>query len=116
MSTRLLIFALAAVAQCSTAAAAEPQPGEARAVGLPASYKDHPLYNIYAERVSMFATLPRLDGGIAFVGDSLTDEGRWAEHYHDLRVANLGISGDNSEVLSYRAAQVVQLRPGRFSC
>jgi hypothetical protein len=75
MSTRLLICALAVVAQCSSAAAAERQPREERAIGLPASYQDHPLYNIYAERVSMFATLPRLDGGIAFVGDSLTDEG-----------------------------------------
>jgi lysophospholipase L1-like esterase len=55
-----------------------------------------------------------LDGGIVFVGDSLTEGGRWAEYYPGLRVTNLGIGGDRSETLLKRASQVTTLRPGKI--
>jgi lysophospholipase L1-like esterase len=66
----------------------------------------------YVMRVTLFGTLPPMNGGVAFVGDSLTDVGRWSEAYPGLRVRNFGIFGDTTVGLQHRISQVVDARPG----
>jgi len=65
----------------------------------------------YIERVTEFAGLPVMNDGDAFVGDSLTDYGRWAEAYPALRVRNFGIAGDTTVGLQHRLQQVIDAKP-----
>jgi len=65
----------------------------------------------YIMRVTLFGTLPPMNGGVAFVGDSLTDWGRWSEAYPDLRVRNFGIAGDTTVGLQHRLSQVIDAKP-----
>ena len=65
----------------------------------------------YIERVTEFAGLPAMNDGAAFVGDSLTDYGRWSEAYPALRVRNFGIAGDTTVGLLHRVSQVIDARP-----
>lgn len=65
----------------------------------------------YVMRVTLFGTLPAMNGGVAFVGDSLTDVGRWSEAYPELRVRNFGIFGDTTVGLEHRISQVVDAKP-----
>mgnify|MGYP001237861737 CR=1 FL=1 len=72
------------------------------------------IYQTYAERVTLFATLPPMNGGVAFVGDSLTDYGRWADAYPNLTVRNFGIFGDTTAGLAARLEQVIKAKPDRI--
>lgn len=67
----------------------------------------------YIMRVTLFGTLPPMNGGIAFVGDSLTDWGRWSEAYPDQRVRNFGIAGDTTVGLQHRLSQVIAAKPAK---
>jgi lysophospholipase L1-like esterase len=77
-------------------------------------FKHDWVYQTYAERVTLFATLPPMNGGVAFVGDSLTDYGRWADAYTDLTVRNFGIFGDTTAGLAARLEQVIKAKPDRI--
>lgn len=48
---------------------------------------------------------------IAFVGDSLTQDGAWGEWFPDLDVHNLGRGGDTTDDLLARLDEVVALAP-----
>lgn len=48
---------------------------------------------------------------IVFLGDSITNAGRWSEAFPSLRVANRGISGDTSKGILNRVNQIVTLKP-----
>jgi lysophospholipase L1-like esterase len=65
----------------------------------------------FAMRVTLFASLPKMNGGIAFMGDSLTDNGRWAEAYPNIRVRNFGIFGETTVGMLSRVSQLVDARP-----
>jgi len=65
----------------------------------------------YIERVTLFATLPVMNGGDAFVGDSLTEFGHWAEAYPALRVRNFGVPGDTTVGLQHRLQQIIDAKP-----
>ncbi len=65
----------------------------------------------YVMRVTLFGGLPSMNGGVAFVGDSITDYGRWPEAYPNLRVRNFGIAGDTTVGLQHRISQVVDAKP-----
>jgi lysophospholipase L1-like esterase len=67
----------------------------------------------YVLRVTQFGTLPPLNGGIAFVGDSLTDWARWSEMFPDQKVRNFGIAGDTTVGLQHRLAQVIAAKPAK---
>jgi lysophospholipase L1-like esterase len=65
----------------------------------------------YVMRVTTFAKLPAMNGGIAFLGDSLTEYGRWPEAYPDIRVRNFGIAGDTTVGVLHRVSQVIGASP-----
>lgn len=64
--------------------------------------------------VTQFDALPPTKGGVVFVGDSLTNEGRWAEAWPELTVRNLGVPGDTTWGLLARQGQVIDARPDRI--
>ena len=65
----------------------------------------------YVLRVTQFAVMPPLNGGVAFVGDSLTDWMRWNEMFPNIRSRNFGIAGDTTVGLQHRIKQVVDTKP-----
>lgn len=88
---------------------------EAVGVAMPAEFVGTGwLETHYTDRVTMFAHLPPMDGGVAFVGDSITDAGRWADAWPGLTVRNFGIGGDTTWGLMARAEQVTAARPERI--
>jgi lysophospholipase L1-like esterase len=48
----------------------------------------------------------------AFIGDSLTEAGRWQEWFSDEEVANYGVGGDTTDDVISRLSQVIEARPG----
>jgi hypothetical protein len=67
----------------------------------------------YILRVTQFGTLAPLNGGIAFVGDSLVDWARWNEMFPGQRVRNFGIAGDTTVGLQHRLSQVIDAKPAK---
>jgi lysophospholipase L1-like esterase len=67
----------------------------------------------YVLRVTQFGVMPPLNGGVAFVGDSLTDSMRWNEMFPNIRSRNFGISGDTTVGLKARINQVVIAKPAK---
>ena len=65
----------------------------------------------YVLRVTQFGVMPPLNGGVAFVGDSLTDWMRWNELFPKLRSRNFGIAGDTTVGLQHRISQVIAAKP-----
>lgn len=47
----------------------------------------------------------------AFIGDSLTEAGRWEEWFPDEEVANYGVGGDTSDDVIARLPQVIEAHP-----
>jgi len=68
----------------------------------------------YVLRVTQFGVMPPLNGGVAFVGDSLTDWMRWNELFPDLKSRNFGIAGDTTVGLQHRVSQVIAARPAKI--
>ena len=48
---------------------------------------------------------------VVFLGDSLTNGGRWSEAFIEKRVANRGIGGDTSQGILNRVDKVIALNP-----
>ena len=67
----------------------------------------------YVLRVTQFGVMPALNGGVAFVGDSLTDWMRWNELFPQVRSRNFGIAGDTTVGLQHRIKQVVDAKPAK---
>lgn len=84
-------------------------------VGVPAPPVDSELWyrNHYTSRVTLFAVLPPIPGGVAFVGDSLTDGMRWSEAFPERRVRNFGVSGDTLQGVVNRIDQVIAAGPAQ---
>lgn len=84
-------------------------------VAMPdAAWFPHPWdASTYVLRVTQFGVMPPLNGGVAFVGDSLTDWMRWNELFPEVRSRNFGIAGDTSVGLKARIGQVVAAKPAK---
>jgi hypothetical protein len=67
----------------------------------------------YVLRVTQFGVMPPLNGGVAFVGDSLTDWMRWNELFPEIHSRNFGIAGDTTVGLRARIGQVVAAKPAK---
>jgi lysophospholipase L1-like esterase len=122
MPLRSFAFAaLIALAACATTPAPvtvaapqiEPTPVERiTALGI-----DMPTYfgtwtaGHYPERVLLFEEYQPMNGGVAFVGDSITEGGDWNAFYPDLTVRNYGIGGDTTIGLERRISQIAAAKP-----
>ena len=63
--------------------------------------------------VSFFAAFPVEQRDIVFVGDELTEEGRWSELFPGTPVKNRGIAGDTTRDVALRIGQVASGNPGK---
>lgn len=107
---------LAFLAACAHAPAAPQAPTTTAEIGIavPAGASEW-LIGHYTERVLLFhATYTQpMDGGVAFVGDSITEGGDWAGAFPSVETRNYGIGGDTTVGLNNRFAQIVAARPGK---
>jgi len=103
MNIQKIIFTgLAACGLCAGTAAAQQ------------SVDSNYVFSHYTERLQYFESLPRTKKAIVFLGNSLTEAGRWNDILPGRPVINRGISGDISfgvvarldEVLSHKPAKV----------
>jgi len=95
--------------------AAERPTTESVGVAMPAA-ADFPHSwdaSTYILRVTQFGVMPPLNGGVAFVGDSLTDWMRWNEMFPAIRSRNFGIAGDTTVGVKARIGQVVAAKPAK---
>ena len=67
----------------------------------------------YTARNELFAKMPPLKNAVVFLGNSITEAGKWAEILPGLPVQNRGISGDNSFGVLARLPRIVAARPAK---
>lgn len=68
----------------------------------------------YRERQALFATLPAQKKAIVFLGNSITEAGKWNEILPGKPVQNRGISGDNTFGVLARLPQIVAAKPAKI--
>jgi lysophospholipase L1-like esterase len=68
----------------------------------------------YRERQELFATLPAQKKAIVFLGNSITEAGKWNEILPGKPVQNRGISGDNTFGVLARLPQIVAAKPAKI--
>lgn len=68
----------------------------------------------YKERQELFATLPVQKKAIVFLGNSITEAGKWNEILPGKPVQNRGISGDNTFGVLARLPQIVAAKPAKI--
>ncbi|WP_396593419.1 GDSL-type esterase/lipase family protein [Brevundimonas sp. R86498] len=129
-TTRIAAIALLAGSLALTAVAGSPDTVSRTAVSGQQAVADHSpqdvvpipaayvgtewLTNHYRERTNVFSGYAPLNGGVAFVGDSITEGGDWAALFPGVETRNYGIGGDRAEGLLVRYRQVVDAKPGRI--
>jgi len=65
-------------------------------------------------RKQMFEQMPNSKTEIIFIGDSLTDQGEWAELLGNANVRNRGISGDTTDGVLNRLNQITASHPQKL--
>ncbi|RPE09528.1 GDSL family lipase [Chitinophaga lutea] len=70
--------------------------------------------NHYKERVALFAKMPKQKSAIVFLGNSITEAGKWNDILPGLPVQNRGISGDNSFGVIARLPEIVAQKPAKI--
>lgn len=68
----------------------------------------------YRERVEGFGKEAARPGGIVFLGNSITEFGKWRQLLGDSSAVNRGIAGDNTFGMLHRLHQVIALRPSKL--
>jgi len=82
-------------------------------IDMPSDFPDW-LQENYTERVLVFHDYAPMNGGVAFVGDSITEDGDWDSLYPGVLVRNYGISGDTTIGLERRLSQIFAARPAKI--
>jgi lysophospholipase L1-like esterase len=67
----------------------------------------------YHQRLTHFKTIPKTEGDIIFLGNSITQGAEWSELFGDLRIKNRGISGDFTEGIVHRMDEVINRKPSK---
>jgi lysophospholipase L1-like esterase len=65
----------------------------------------------YIHKQSQYKILPFQSTDIIFLGDSITDEGEWAELFQNNSIKNRGISGDTTERILRRLDSILAGKP-----
>ncbi|GAC1312114.1 MAG: hypothetical protein NVSMB24_32980 [Mucilaginibacter sp.] len=81
-------------------------------VNLPV-YPDSVFSTYYQQRVTHFKTLPKKNGDIIFLGNSITDGAEWSELFEDNYIKNRGISGDITAGVINRLDEVANRKPAK---
>ena len=75
---------------------------------------DNIISRYYKIKWSIFESMPRNEGSIVFLGDSLTDYVKFDEFFPDLNTKNRGIAGDTTVGVLNRIDEVVSLKPSKL--
>lgn len=67
----------------------------------------------YYHLKSLFESLPNKKKEIVFLGNSITEQGNWAELFNNKRVVNRGIGGDRTDGILYRLKEVTESKPAK---
>ncbi|MDH6308645.1 lysophospholipase L1-like esterase [Dysgonomonas sp. PFB1-18] len=68
----------------------------------------------YKERMAYFEANPLKEGQIVFLGNSLTQGGKWDEYFPAKQPANRGIAGDNTLGMLNRLTEILEARPEKL--
>lgn len=68
----------------------------------------------YVERSAYFKQNPLKEGQIVFLGNSLTQAGKWNEYFPQQNPANRGISGDNTLGMLGRLHEIIKAKPSKL--
>ena len=68
----------------------------------------------YQTKHSIYQSMPRDEGGIVFLGDSLTDYVQFHELLPGFRTKNRGIAGDSTVTILHRLDEVLSLKPSKL--
>ncbi|MGV6947063.1 GDSL-type esterase/lipase family protein [Sphingobacterium kyonggiense] len=72
------------------------------------------VFSGYTDRLNFFQKMPVKKGATIFLGDSLTEAGRWEDIAPDLAILNRGISGDISFGVIARLDEVLRHQPKKI--
>lgn len=72
------------------------------------------LNSHYTQRLDFFRKMPNRKGEIAFVGNSLTEGGKWQELIRKKNIINRGISGDVTYGILARLDEVLASKPKKI--
>ena len=68
----------------------------------------------YTKKVKEFQAMPRTEGNIVFLGDSITDFLNFDEVLPSYHIINMGIAGDTTSGVLRRLGEVISLRPRKL--
>lgn len=68
----------------------------------------------YRSRMAEFKNKPLKKGQVVFLGNSITQAGKWDEYFPASNVANRGISGDNTEGMLNRIEEIAESKPSKL--
>ena len=91
-------------------------PGNSYASTIPTTRAETDILEntYYKIRLSIYESMPRNEGGIVFLGDSLTDYVPFNELLPDVKAINRGIAGDNTLGVLNRIDEVISLKPKKL--
>jgi lysophospholipase L1-like esterase len=69
---------------------------------------------VYIERMAVFKANPLVKGQIVFLGNSLTQGGKWNEYFPEQNTANRGIAGDNVLGILGRLSEIIEAKPAKL--
>ena len=75
-------------------------------------FGQHSAY--WNQKVSMYSVLPNDSSEIIFLGDSITDRCEWVELFSNSNVKNRGLSGDKTNGVLDRLAEVTESKPDKI--
>ena len=75
---------------------------------------DPKFTTFYYDKVSMFEILPAGSDEIVFLGDSITERCEWNELFQNNKIIQRGISGDITEGVINRLAEIIKRKPARL--
>mgnify|MGYP003633125690 CR=1 FL=1 len=78
-------------------------------VGFAQEYSEH-----YYKRKALFENEPNTKDQIIFLGNSITEGGKWKELFPDKNVVNRGISGDVTDGILFRLDEVTESKPKKI--
>lgn len=99
-----------AIALCLAAGALAPAAAQTAAPPLDSAYAN----GHYIARNEVFSKMPPLKKAVVFLGNSITEAGKWAEILPGMPVQNRGISGDNTFGVLARLPRIVAAKPSRI--
>ncbi len=68
----------------------------------------------YVERSAYFKQNPLKEGQVVFLGNSLTQGGKWNEYFPQQNPVNRGISGDNTLGMLGRLHEIIRAKPSKL--